>query len=70
VHGLERAERMMVRWMCGVTLKDRKCSEEILDRLGIESVAEVVRSRLRRCGHIVHMSWLSVCREIEVEGSW
>ena len=24
---LERAERMMVRWMCEVSLKDRKCSE-------------------------------------------
>src|SRR5260221_433675 len=31
---LERAERMMVRWMCGVTLKDRKTNEELLGRLG------------------------------------
>ena len=35
---LERAERMMVRWMCGVTLKDRKTNEELLSRLGIECV--------------------------------
>jgi len=34
---------MMVRWMCGVTLKDRKRSED-LDRLGIESVADVVQT--------------------------
>ena len=27
---LERAERMMVQWMCGVTLKERKHSEELL----------------------------------------
>ena len=26
---LERAERMMIRWICGVTLKDRCKSEEL-----------------------------------------
>src|SRR5260221_7441192 len=39
---LERVERMMVRWMCGVTLKDRKTNEELLRRLGIECVFDVV----------------------------
>ncbi len=29
---LERAERMMVRWMCVVSLKDRKTNEELLGR--------------------------------------
>src|SRR5258706_14773682 len=33
---LERTERMMVRLMCGATLRDRKRSEELLSRLGIE----------------------------------
>ena len=40
---LDRAERMMVRHMCGVTLKARKSSEELRQRLGIERVTEVVR---------------------------
>jgi len=40
---MKGTERMMVRWMCGVTLKDKKCSVELLDRLGLESIAEVVR---------------------------
>ena len=40
---LERAERMMVRQMCGVTLKDRKLSEELRRRIGIEN-------RDRKCG--------------------
>ena len=70
VRGLQRA---MVRWMCGVALKDRKRSEDLLDRLGIESVAVVVRrSRLRWFGHVERMSednWVSACRAIEVEGS-
>ena len=35
LHGLERAERMMVRWMCGVSLKDRKRSEDLCSLLGI-----------------------------------
>ena len=26
---------MMVRWICGVTLKDRKTNEELLGRLGM-----------------------------------
>ena len=40
---LERTERMMVRWMCGVRLSDRKASAELLSRLDIESVSVVVR---------------------------
>ena len=32
---LRRAERM-IRRMCGVSLKDRKRSDELLNRLGIE----------------------------------
>ena len=69
---LERAERMMVRWMCGVTVKARKHSEELLERLGIESIVEVVsRSRLRWFGHVERLNadnWVSACREIQVEG--
>ena len=34
---------MMVRWMCGVSLKDRKRSEHLRDFLGINCVADVVR---------------------------
>ena len=30
---LERAEKMMMGWMCGVTLKNRVTSEELRNRL-------------------------------------
>ena len=40
---LARAEKMMIRWMCGVTLKDRCKSEELRKRLDIDDVAS-------RCG--------------------
>ena len=38
---LERTERMMVRWMCGVSLKD--LTADLYQSLGIETVAEVVK---------------------------
>ena len=34
LHSLERTERMMVRWMCGVSLKDRKRSVDLYSLLG------------------------------------
>ena len=43
----------MVRWMCDVTLKDRKPNVELRDRLGIESISEVMcRGRLRWFRHV------------------
>ena len=33
VQRLERAERMMIRWMCGVRVSDKKASTELLSRL-------------------------------------
>ena len=70
---LERAERMMVRWMCGVSLRDRKSSIELNERLGIEGVAEVVRrGRLRWFGHLERKNgedWVSRCRELDVAGA-
>ena len=52
-HDAILTERMMVRWMCGVSLKDRKPSEDLYSLLGIQSVAKVVRhDRLRWFGHV------------------
>ena len=71
-HRLERAERMMVRWMCGVNLKDRISSEELNKRLGVERVADVVRrGRLRWFGHLERKDshdWISSCRNIIIDG--
>jgi hypothetical protein len=69
---LERTERMMVRWMCGFTLRHRKSSEELNGRLGIECVSDVVRcGRLRWYGHVERMSdddVVSTCRDMLVTG--
>ena len=69
---LERAENMMVRWMCGVTLKNRNASADLRSRLNIESVRDVVRrGRLRWYGHVERRpddDWLKKCQNIEVAG--
>jgi len=62
---------MMVRWMCGVTLKCRITSEELRHRLNIESVYDVVRrGRLRWFGHVDTKDddWVRRCRRLEVKG--
>jgi hypothetical protein len=69
---LERTENTMVRWMCGVTLRDRRPSVELRERLGIEYVTEVARrGRLRLFGHMERKGrsdCVSACRELQVEG--
>ena len=72
IHRLERAEKMMIRWMCGVTLRNGKSSEEIRNRLGILSVSDLVRQgRLRWFGHVERKDaddWVSACRNMAVSG--
>jgi hypothetical protein len=69
---LERAEKSMVRWMCGVSLKNGCKSEDLLQRLGVESITSVMRrGRLRWYGHVERKpskEWTSKCRYVEVEG--
>ena len=53
-------------------MKDRKSSEELRHRLGINSVTEVIRrGRLRWFGHVVRMKdddWVKACQNFVVEG--
>ena len=45
---MERNENVMLRWMCGVTLRDKVPMVELRRRLGIEGVVQVIRrGRLR-----------------------
>ena len=78
---MERKENVMLRWMCGVTLRDKVPtvvrdkipSVELRRRLGIEGVVEVMRQgRLRWFGHVKRKEvndWVSTCRNLEVTGS-
>ena len=62
----------MVTWMCGLTLHDRIRTDELMQRLGIESVTDVVRKgRLRWFGHVKLKDmddWVSACKNVQVDG--
>ena len=63
----------MVRWMCGIKLKDRFPSRELRERLGVDDIALVLQqNRLRWYGHVLRKDdedWVKKCMEHEVEGS-
>ena len=42
VVALQRAEMRMVRWMCGVKLKDRLPSKELREIVGVDDIALVL----------------------------
>lgn len=70
---LERTEMRMIRWMCGVSLRERRTSVELRQRLGVEPIGEVVRrNRLRWFGHVERKDdadWVKNCTKLVVEGS-
>ena len=44
----------MIRWMCGVSLKNRRTSEELRKLVGVQPITTVIRSgRLRWYGHVM-----------------
>ena len=50
----ERAEMQMIRWMCGISMKDRRTSIELGRMFGVEPITTVIRSyRLRWYGHVM-----------------
>ena len=50
----ERAEMQMIKWMCGVSMKDRWTSVELRRMVGVEPTTTVIRSgRLRWYGHVI-----------------
>ena len=40
----ERADMQMIRWMCSVSMKDRRTSKEMRRLLGVEPITTVIRS--------------------------
>jgi len=62
----------MLRRMCGLTLKDKKSSRELLGRLGVQDIVDATkRGRLMWFGHVEHKSredWVKMCRDFVVEG--
>ena len=49
----ETAEMQMIKWMCGISMKDRRTNEELRRLAGVEHITTVIRSsRLRWYGHV------------------
>ena len=69
---IARAEMQMIRWICGISMKDRRAIEELRRLVGVEPFTTVVRSgRLRWYGHVMRKSdeyWVKKCMEYRVEG--
>ena len=40
----ERAEMQIISWMCDVSMKDRRTSEELIKLVGVEPITIVIRS--------------------------
>ena len=69
---LECMEMRMLRWMCGVWLRDRVPSAGPRERMGIELVSDAVkRNRLRWLRHVLQKDdddWVKKIMSFEVEG--
>ena len=51
---LERAEMQMIRWMCGISMKDRRTNEELRRLVGVDPITTFIRSsRLRWYGQVM-----------------
>ena len=72
IQRIVRTDMQMIRWMCNVTLRDRKPSEELRDRLHIPNITDLLRQRrLRWFGHVERMedgNPVKESRNIEVPG--
>ena len=67
----ERAEMKMIRWMCGISLKDRRTNEELRRLVGVQSITTFIRSgRLRSDEHVMRKGdedWVKKCIELKAE---
>jgi len=63
----------MVRWMCGVKVKDRFPSKELRQKIGLDDMNSVLqRNRLQWYGHVLQKEdndWVKKCMEYEMEGA-
>ena len=69
---LETTDMRMVRWICGVSLRDQKTSDELRTLLGLQPINVLCRhNRLRWFGHVERREdddWLRKCTTLKVDG--
>ena len=68
---LQRTDRAMVRWICGVRLRDEIPTVDLLAKLGLEEISSALRTRrLRWHGHVARSSGsIHEVTEVMVPGS-
>jgi hypothetical protein len=70
---LETTYIRMIRWMCGVSLRDRVPSKELGAWVGVEAISDVCMiNRLRWFRHVERKGdddWVKRCTRMEVEGN-
>ena len=59
LHRLQRNERTMIRWMCGVTTKDQVSSKNLLERMQLDDLVKVL-----------HTHWLGWHCHVERSNGW
>ena len=63
----------MVRWICGVSQREKKTNAELRESMGIEKISHVMRySRLRWMGHVLRKEgndWVKKSMEMTIEES-
>ena len=68
----ERTEMHMMRWMCGVSIRERRTSGEFRKLAGVEPISTFLRSgRPIWYGHVMRKrdeDWVKKCMECRVEG--
>ena len=61
----------MIRWMCGISMKDRRTNKELRRLVGVEPITTIIRSgRLRWYGHVMRKAdedMVKKCMEYRVE---
>ena len=70
LHHLQRGDRAMICWMCGVTTKDQVSSQDLLERMQLDNLAKVLRTWwLRRHGHAERSDgWLKKVQKLNPTG--
>ena len=61
----------MIRWMCGVSMKDRRTSKELRELVRVEPITTVIKcGRLRSYEHVMRKSdedWVKKSMEYRVQ---
>ena len=67
---LERNDRAVLRWICGVKISDRVSVDSLYQRLGIAPLTTLLRSRrLRWFGHVSRSDgWINQCCNLDARG--